>query len=88
MSKIATPEATGYEPQRAPRGTTLSCKGWQQEAAMRMLINNLDQVAEKPEELIVYGARQGGAPMDRVLRLVQAGCTSSRPVAGRSHHFV
>ncbi|RKY15364.1 MAG: urocanate hydratase, partial [Planctomycetota bacterium] len=41
---------------RAPRGTTLSCKGWHQEAAMRMLMNNLDpEVAEKPEELIVYG---------------------------------
>ena len=40
----------------APRGTTLSCKGWQQEAAMRMLMNNLDpDVAERPEELIVYG---------------------------------
>ena len=43
---------------RAPRGTTLSCKGWQQEAALRMLMNNLDpDVAEKPEELIVYGGR-------------------------------
>ena len=41
---------------RAPRGTTLSCKGWVQEAALRMLMNNLDaEVAEKPEELIVYG---------------------------------
>jgi urocanate hydratase len=41
---------------KAPRGTALSCKGWHQEAAMRMLMNNLDaQVAEKPEELIVYG---------------------------------
>jgi urocanate hydratase len=40
----------------APRGTTLSCKGWHQEAAMRMLMNNLDPaVAEKPEDLIVYG---------------------------------
>ncbi|HTK80753.1 MAG TPA: urocanate hydratase [Bacteroidota bacterium] len=40
----------------APRGTTLSCKGWLQEAAMRMLMNNLDpDVAEKPDELIVYG---------------------------------
>ena len=40
----------------APRGTVLSCKGWQQEAAMRMLMNNLDpDVAERPEELIVYG---------------------------------
>ncbi len=41
---------------RAPRGTTLSCKGWQQEAALRMLMNNLDpEVAERPEDLVVYG---------------------------------
>ena len=41
---------------RAPRGTEISCKGWQQEAALRMLMNNLDPaVAEHPEELIVYG---------------------------------
>ena len=41
---------------RAPRGTQLQCKGWIQEAALRMLMNNLDpDVAEKPDELIVYG---------------------------------
>ena len=41
---------------RAPRGNTLSCKGWVQEAALRMLMNNLDpEVAERPEELVVYG---------------------------------
>jgi urocanate hydratase len=41
---------------RAPRGTAISCKGWQQEAALRMLMNNLDpDVAEQPDELIVYG---------------------------------
>ena len=40
----------------APRGTRLNTKGWQQEAALRMLMNNLDpEVAEKPDELIVYG---------------------------------
>ncbi|NDQ57387.1 MAG: urocanate hydratase [Acidipila sp.] len=56
MSRIAIEPATGYQPVRAPRGTTLSCKGWQQEAALRMLMNNLDpEVAEKPEDLIVYG---------------------------------
>jgi urocanate hydratase len=45
-----------YQPVRAPRGTTLSCKGWQQEAALRMLMNNLDpDVAERPQELIIYG---------------------------------
>jgi len=41
---------------RAPRGIQLSCRGWHQEAALRMLMNNLDpDVAEKPDELIVYG---------------------------------
>src|SRR5467141_9808 len=41
---------------RAPRGSNLSCKGWHQEAAMRMLMNNLDpDVAENPDQLIVYG---------------------------------
>src|SRR5579862_465562 len=41
---------------RAPRGRKLSCKGWQQEAALRMLMNNLDpEVAERPEDLVVYG---------------------------------
>ncbi len=41
---------------RAPRGTSISCNGWQQEAALRMLMNNLDpEVAERPEQLIVYG---------------------------------
>ncbi|WP_350343755.1 urocanate hydratase [Proteinivorax tanatarense] len=41
---------------KAPRGQEISCKGWQQEAVLRMLLNNLDsEVAEKPEELIVYG---------------------------------
>jgi urocanate hydratase len=41
---------------RAPRGTEISCKGWHQEAALRMLMNNLDpEVAERPEDLVVYG---------------------------------
>ncbi len=41
---------------RAPRGTDISCKSWQQEAALRMLMNNLDpEVAERPEDLVVYG---------------------------------
>src|SRR5271156_5655935 len=45
-----------HEPVRAPRGSQLSCKGWAQEAAMRMLMNNLDpEVAEHPDQLIVYG---------------------------------
>ena len=43
-------------PVRAPRGNRLSCKGWQQEAALRMLMNNLDSdVAERPQDLVVYG---------------------------------
>ena len=43
---------------RAPRGRAISCKGWQQEAALRMLMNNLDpEVAERPQDLVVYGGR-------------------------------
>ena len=50
------PAGHQYQPVRAPRGTDITCKGWQQEAALRMLMNNLDpEVAERPEELIVYG---------------------------------
>ena len=56
VSEIATHSAAPAQTVRAPRGTALSCKGWQQEAALRMLMNNLDpEVAEKPQELIVYG---------------------------------
>jgi urocanate hydratase len=63
-SKIVSVTASGEKaatalskgPFRAARGTEISCKGWQQEAALRMLMNNLDpEVAEKPQELIVYG---------------------------------
>src|SRR3989442_14902148 len=46
----------GPRPVRAPRGTQLSARGWQQEAALRMLQNNLDpEVAEHPDRLVVYG---------------------------------
>ena len=45
-----------HEPVRAPRGTTISAKSWQTEAPLRMLMNNLDpEVAERPEDLVVYG---------------------------------
>src|SRR5438034_7363070 len=48
--------ATATRTIRAPRGTSLTCKGWPQEAALRMLMNNLDpEVAERPDDLIVYG---------------------------------
>ena len=47
-----------YAKYKTPTGTTITCKGWVQEAALRMLLNNLDpEVAERPEELIVYGGR-------------------------------
>jgi len=53
---LLTTDASGARIVRAPRGTTLSCEGWQQEAALRMLMNNLDpEVAENPDQLIVYG---------------------------------
>ncbi len=55
---LATSPPTAARPRivRAPRGAEISCRGWQQEAALRMLMNNLDpEVAERPEELVVYG---------------------------------
>ncbi|HUY12343.1 MAG TPA: urocanate hydratase [Terriglobia bacterium] len=52
----ARPAAVSPGRIRAPRGTGLTCKGWHQEAAMRMLMNNLDsEVAERPQDLVVYG---------------------------------
>ncbi len=85
---------------RAPRGTTLSCKGWHQEAALRMLMNNLDpDVAERPDDLVVYGGRgkaaRNWACFDAIVRslrelendetlLVQSG----KPVAiFRTHEY-
>jgi len=56
---------------KAPHGTALTCKGWLQEAAYRMLLNNLDaEVAEKPEELIVYGGSGKAARNEEALILI------------------
>src|ERR1041385_6540870 len=62
---------------RAPRGSALSCKGWPQEAALRMLMNNLDpEVAERPADLVVYGGRGKAArnwdAHNAVVRALQA----------------
>jgi urocanate hydratase len=62
---------------RAPRGTELSCKGWHQEAALRMLMNNLDpDVAENPDRLIVYGgtgrAARSWEAFDAIVRSLRA----------------
>ncbi|MGZ8458699.1 MAG: urocanate hydratase [Gemmatirosa sp.] len=55
-SSPATSGLPGARVVRAPRGTALTCKGWEQEAALRMLMNNLDpDVAERPDDLVVYG---------------------------------
>ena len=64
---------------RAPRGTTLSCRSWLQEAALRMLMNNLDpDVAERPDDLVVYGGiGQGGAQLG-VLRRDRARAALAR----------
>ncbi len=61
---------------RAPRGNNLSCKGWLQEAALRMLMNNLDpDVAERPDDLVVYGGRGQAArsweAFDAIVRSLQ-----------------
>ncbi len=56
MADVKTETVSGPRVVRAPRGTEISCKSWQQEAALRMLMNNLDpEVAERPDDLVVYG---------------------------------
>lgn len=56
---------------QTPTGNTLTCKGWVQEAALRMLLNNLDpEVAERPEDLIVYGGRGKAARNKEALALI------------------
>src|SRR5213592_3075554 len=56
MTATIPSAAAGRRTIRAPRGAAISCKGWQQEAALRMLMNNLDpEVAERPDDLVVYG---------------------------------
>jgi len=62
---------------RAPRGPDISCKGWGQEAALRMLMNNLDpEVAERPDDLVVYGGRGKAArnweSFDAIIRSLRA----------------
>ncbi len=62
---------------RAARGSLLSCKGWQQEAALRMLCNNLDpEVAERPDDLVVYGgtgkAARSWEAFDAIVRALRA----------------
>ena len=89
---------TGPRVVRAPRGSQLSCKGWEQEAALRMLMNNLDpEVGERPQDLVVYGGRGKAArsweAFDAIVRelrrlendetlLVQSG----KPVGGFRTH--
>ena len=76
MSATIQP-AVGPRVVRAPRGTELSCKGWQQEAALRMLMNNLDpDVAERPDDLVVYGgtgrAARSWEAFDAIVRSLRA----------------
>jgi len=97
---ILNDPATSRGPFRAPRGTQLSCKGWQQEAALRMLLNNLDpDVAEKPADLVVYGGTGKAArnwdcfhAIVRSLRALESDETllvqSGKPVAVfRTHEY-
>src|SRR5215813_8746206 len=68
---------SGPRPVHAPRGAALSCRGWPQEAAMRMLMNNLDpEVAEHPDQLIVYGgsgrAARSWPAYDAIVRSLQS----------------
>ncbi|MFC9790510.1 urocanate hydratase, partial [Rhodococcus sp. NPDC127528] len=67
---------TGPRPVRAPHGPDLTCLGWQQEGALRMLMNNLDpEVAERPDDLVVYGgtgrAARSWEAYDAIVRTLQ-----------------
>ena len=88
----------GARPVRAPRGTTLTARSWQTEAPLRMLQNNLDpEVAERPDDLVVYGGTGRAArdwrsfdAMVRTLRDLEADETmlvqSGRPVGVMRTH--
>lgn len=72
-----TPQDSTTRTVRAPRGTALSCNGWTQEAALRMLMNNLDpEVAEDPDHLVVYGgtgkAARNWAAFDAIVECLRA----------------
>jgi len=72
-----TTESAAPRTVRAPRGTEMSCRGWQQEGALRMLMNNLDpEVAERPEDLVVYGgtgkAARNWEAFDRIVETLRA----------------
>src|SRR4051812_8599285 len=76
LSSVDSVTGRGVRTIRAPRGSTLSCKGWQQEAALRMLMNNLDpDVAERPGDLVVYGgtgrAARSWEAFDAILAALQ-----------------
>src|SRR5512146_1659960 len=73
MTEAARAVLPRARPVRAPRGTELTCRGWEQEAALRMLMNNLDpEVAEDPDNLVVYGgtgrAARSWAAFDAIVR--------------------
>jgi urocanate hydratase len=70
-------KATHLPPLKAPRGTELTCKGWPQEAAMRMLMNNLDdEVGERPRDLVVYGGTGKAARNQQCLEAILASLKS------------
>ena len=77
MTEPAATALSGPRPVRAPRGSALSCRGWQQEAVLRMLMNNLDpEVAEDPDHLVVYGgtgrAARSWDAFDAIVRELRA----------------
>ena len=79
-----TQQQSGPRPVRASRGTTLTTQGWQQEAALRMLMNNLDpEVAERPDDLVVYGGTGSAArdwrSFDAIVRDAAARWRATRP---------
>jgi urocanate hydratase len=73
---VTSSTVSGPRPVRAPRGTQLTCRSWQTEAPLRMLMNNLDpEVAERPDDLVVYGgtgrAARSWSAYDAIVRTLQ-----------------
>ena len=86
MSSELDQSVRTYTPIKAARGMEISCKGWAQEAALRMLMNNLDQeVAERPRDLVVYGgtgkAARNWECFDAIVRALR-GAGERRDAAG------
>src|SRR5271165_2534195 len=71
MTQTDIPPTVDFRQVRAPRGTAMTCKGWQQEAALRLMQNNLE-VGERPQDLVIYGEGRVARNLDCYLAIIEA----------------